>query len=170
MNEDEYIVTDLFKDITAAINENLTLDKPLRFDFGYIEEINATLQEMSKNAADVVDKFPLLYLVTPFTIQYGVEASGGETVLNLFIIAESERTMKANARVESVYKPLIYPIYRELLDVINHHIAFLVPGLGRIPHKRTDFYYWTQDKKSVLNDVVDSMAISEMKLSIKPVC
>lgn len=166
MNNPEYIVVDEIGAVVGAVKSSLNLDV-LNYQYGYVEELNETLQQWSKNPDYAVLKFPLVWVMQPFTVQRGMDRMiyGSVEGLRIFIITGSVPTLKAKDRMEQTFKTVLYPIYRELMAKVNRHAAF-VSCLER-KHKVTDFYYWGENQKSVLQDVIDCLEISQIELKIQ---
>lgn len=180
MNEPEYILTDELAAIVAIVGANVApalaaaveaLQLPnaltLQFRYGYVTEINEILAQQSKNATDEVLKYPLIWLEQPYTVKRG-GIWYGSTTLRLFIIMQSDKNYRAPDRMANVIKPILYPIYRELMKQINESPVFITLGIDRIPHLKTDYYYFSDPtgKKSVFNDVIDCVCISNLQLNI----
>lgn len=165
MNNPEYIVVDEIGAVVGAVKTSLNLDV-LNYQYGYVEELNETLQQWSKNPDYAVLKFPLVWVMQPFTIVRGKRMVYGSVEgLRIFIINGSNPNLKAAQRMTDKFKPVIYPIYREFMAKLNKHKAF-VHCLER-KHRFTDRYYWGEAQQSVLNDVVDCSEISNLELEIQ---
>lgn len=175
MNNPEYILTDVFKGLAANATVNLasvlaaiSASAQVNFFYGYVTELNTTLDQLSKSAPGVVKKYPFIWLEQPYTVNRGIANWYGSTTLRLFLVMESNVNYKAADRMQKVYKPILYPIYRELMKQIHESPVFISPGLDRIPHLKTDYYYFSDPtgKKAVFSDVVDCLCISGLKLNI----
>lgn len=165
MNNPEYIPVDIFSEIVANVQTALVLET-LNYQYGYITELNETLQSWNKTPEFASKRFPLVYLVQPFPITRGLSGFYGKAVFNLFVINTTTKIKKAADRMTDNFKPVIYPIYRELLNQIDLHEAFSTQGVPSIVHNFTDNYYWGEKQQSVLNDIVDCSQISGLTLMI----
>lgn len=164
MNKPEYIVVDEIGTVVEAVKTSLELDV-LNYQYGYVEELNETLQQWSKNPDFAVLKFPLVWAMQPFTIVRGEQGIYGSVEgLRVFIINSSEKTQKAAQRMEDNFKEVIYPIYREFMEQLNVSVAFVDSPNRR--HRFTDRYWWGEAQQAVLNDVVDCSEISQLELKI----
>lgn len=180
MNQPEYILTDVFAEIVTATKVALDAAAPglwpvLHYEFGEIEELNETLKQLlaTKGAAGGLDlsstRFPLVWLMQPYKIvNRGMFNLYGETEdLNIVIINTTEKEWKASQRMANNYKTIIYPIYRELLNQIILHPAVTGDGEANAPkHDFWDKYYFGEEGKTVLNDVVDASIMLDVKLGI----
>lgn len=165
MNQPEYILVDEIEAIVSAVKTSLALPT-LNYQYGYVSELRETLAQMN-DPAFVQLKYPLVWLCQPFTISRKDVTYYGDTSIRLFIIQESEKTLKANERMGQTFKPVIYPIYRALIGQIVSR-GDLFDGLigDHVEHSKTDRYYWGEEQAKALNDVFDCMEISNLKLKI----
>lgn len=165
MNDPEYILTDELETIVAAVKTALGLSV-LDYQYGFIEELNETLKQMDANPTGSVSKFPLVYLAEPFTTDHGEVGIYGSVDADIFIINTTTKDWKAKERMTNNYKPILYPIRRELLNQIALSPVFENANVENIKHKTTKGYYWGEAQKSVLNDAVDCLKLSGVKLRI----
>jgi hypothetical protein len=165
MNNPEYILVDELQEVVSKVKTELKLPV-LNYQYGYVEVLNETLEQWSKSKDHAALKFPLVWVMQPFVIARGERGFYGSVEgLKIFIINNSEKTLKAPDRMAKNFKPIIYPIYRELMNQINRHNAFESSYSRK--HKFTDRYYWGEQQQSVLNDVVDCSEIAVLELKIK---
>lgn len=166
MNNPEYILTDEMATIVAAVKTVLGLSV-LNYEYDYIEKLNERLKAMEADPAQYDKKMPLVWLAEPFTINRGVPGYFGKTKLDIFIFNSTDPTISASKRMEDNYKPVLLPIYRELLKQIGLSVVFSTGSAEAIPHSLTKGYYWDDGKgKSVLNDTVDCLKMGSVDLMI----
>lgn len=166
MNDPEFILTDEMETVVAAVKTELKLSA-LNYQYGYIEELNETLQQYEKDPSKFDKKFPLVWLAEPYTINRGEPGVYATTdPLEIFIINSTEKTWKAKERMTNNYKPILLPIYRELLKQLFLSLAFTCQSPEHIPHRITKGYYWGEAQKAVINDAVDCLKLSGLKLRI----
>jgi hypothetical protein len=159
----EYIITDEMETIVAATQA--ALDIPvLNYLYGYVEELNETLNQWENDPLKFELKFPLVWLSEPFDVAKGNDY--GQTELTLYIINNTQADWKSSERMENNFKPVLIPIYQELLNQLAVSNVFTEMNADTIKHKATNRYYFGEGQKSVLNDVVDCLKISQLKLSI----
>jgi len=174
MNDPEYILVDEFgtKDendilvggVLKQVQKNLGIPS-LNYQYGTIEELNETLAQWGKDPDFAQRKFPLVWLVQPFTLARGYTAvfarvKGG---LRLFIIVGTDDTLKAKDRMAEKFKPLIYPILRQLLVELNNHPAIQLEFNRGF--EATD-RYWFSDQQKEINDKVDCLEITGLQIGI----
>lgn len=165
MNNPEYILTDEMVTVAAAVKAALALPV-LNFQYGFIDELNETLIQMEKDPAQYAGKFPLIWLEEPFTINRDKSLFFGSANVNLYVINSTTKTWKAAERMENNYKPILYPIYRELLKQICLSDAFAEVADSNLKHTVMKGYYWGEAQRSVLNDAVDCLKIGSLELLI----
>lgn len=170
MNNPEYILTDEMETIVAAtktaLNDPEGTFPVLNYQFGYIEELNETLKQMEGNPNQFDKKFPLIWLAEPFTIKRGITGIFGTAEVDLFIINTTNTTWKARERMDNNYKPVLLPIYRELLYQLILSVVFDIQSIDKLPHTLTKGYYWGENQQTVLNDSVDCLKIGRLFLPI----
>lgn len=165
MNDPEFYMVDEIGTLVADAGTNLGI--AINYQYGYLMELQNTLKEYSKTIEYSSKKYPLVWLVQPFTINRQDGGYYGDATIRMFIIQESEAGLKARERMEQKFKPVIYPIYRELINqFLNATNIFYGLMGGNLPHNVTDRYYWGEDQQNIINDVFDCMEISNMKLKI----
>lgn len=164
MNRPPYIVTDVFTAIVQAVSD--AMGKPVYSYYGYIAELNESLIQLSESPSLFNKKFPLIWLAQPFTIasdNLGVYGKIDE--LRMFIITDSRKEYKSKERIANVYKPVLYPVQYELfrqMDLCKEFAGYNASQNFKI----TDHYYWGENQKSVLNDVVDTIEIRFQNIRI----
>lgn len=161
MNKPPYIVVDVFDDIVKAVA--LKTGLYINYLYGYVNELSETLQQWSESPSKYEMKYPLVWLSQPFTITEGKQIGifGEIDELRIFIITDSDKNYKAQERMTKSYKPILYPIMEELKTQIPLSKAFQGYN-SSLNVKQTDRYYWGENQKNMLNDVVD---IIELKIS-----
>jgi hypothetical protein len=165
MNNPEYILVDELKEVVSKVKTALNIPV-LNYQYGYVEELNQTLDQWSKSKDHAQGKYPLVWVMQPFVINRGDKGVYGSVEgLKIFIITGSDQNLKAPQRMEQKFKAIIYPVYRELMNQINRHKAFESSYSRK--HRFTDRYYWGEAQQRVLNDVVDCSEISNIELKIK---
>ena len=150
--------------VVQAVKTALGLDV-LNYQYGYITELNETLQEYSQTPEYAALKYPLVWLAEPFAVTRIATNSayyGRATDLRLFVVTGATATMKAEQRHAENYEPILRPIYRELIKQIQAHKAFDFAG----DHRYMDRYYWGDSQQSQLTDIVDVIEINSLSLNI----
>lgn len=167
MNNPEYILTDVFAEIATAIKAELALDV-LNYQFGYITSLNQTLAQWAKMQDFAKLKFPCIWLQQPFTIARDINPQfyGKTRDLRIFIMTSTQVKLSPSDHMEQVFKPTLFPVYRELLRQMDFHLAFSTQSPDQIAHLKTDRYWWGADQQSEIVDVVDCVEILFTELLI----
>jgi hypothetical protein len=166
MNRPPYILTDVFAEVVEQVRVALGLEK-LFYQFGYLDELNETLKQRDENPSAAEElKFPMIWLSQPFNVDHDANKTHlyGSTVVRVFIMNKSNQTDKASKRVTDNFKPVLIPIYVELLEQLNNHIAISYEMGGR-PHTHTERYWW-DEQQEVFQSVVDIIDIQDLEISI----
>ena len=165
MTDTQFILTDELETVAAAVKAELGISV-LNYQYGEVEELNETLKQWETDPSKFNLKFPLIWVAEPYQITRGPVDIFGIAEVNVFVINQTQKDWKAKERMDNNFKPVILPIYREFLKQIGISLAFDHP-FGRVPEHRTiNRYYLGENRQSTLNDVVDAMKISGMKLRI----
>lgn len=165
MTDTQFILTDELETVVAAVKAALGISV-LNYQYGEVEELNETLKQFEQDPNKYDLKFPLIWVAEPYQVKRGDPSIFGTADVNVFVINSTQKTWKAKERMENNFKPVILPIYREFLKQIEVSMAFDHP-YGRVPeHTTVNRYYLGENRQSTLNDVVDAMKISGLKLRI----
>lgn len=164
MNTPPYIVTEIFTSIVADISAKL--NTPISAHFGYVEELNETLIQMSKSPEKFDKKFPLIWLMEPFTLYAEPFIYARIDELRMFIMTDSRKEWKSYQRKENTFKPVLYPIRDELIKQMSSRPEFSNYEAEK-NFKLTDHYYWGEDGKNVLNDIVDTISVRFQKVPVR---
>lgn len=164
MNNPEYILTDELETIVTAVKTALGISV-LNYQYGYLPELNETLKQMEGDPAKFAGKFPLVWLAEPYEIARNTTGIYGIANPDIFIFMATDKTYKAKDRMNNVYKPVLYPVYRELLNQIVLSPVFQHPLVSDIKHTVRKGYYW-DEQRQVFNDAVDCLKISGLSLRI----
>lgn len=164
MNNPEYILVDEIQAVVAKVKSSLTL-AVLDFKYGYLSELKTYLQQLSVD--DPTKKYPLFWLRNPFTIQREGSSAAyfGKANLDCFIIAETNTDRTAERRMTEIFKPTLYPIYREFMRQLNETAGILDYNLFR-KHNVTDRFYWGNEQQKEIDDKIDCMEISGLEIQI----
>lgn len=161
----------LISGIVKNIKDALSLPV-LNYQYGYFDELTETLSQYSLTPEFEMIKFPLIWVEQPFTIDRDAPQIYGKTLdLRIFIIQQTAKDYKAVKRMSLVFKPVLYPIYLELLKQIQRCASFNNPY--HVKHRVRDYYFWEDEnnpKVSKLNDIVDCIQLSNVQIEILNKC
>lgn len=171
-----YIV-DIFADIVTRTSAQLLADGTIatgvNYLYGHPLEILDSLQKLTKIASSQGNRYPLVALFQDFDEVRGKDDTIEFTVsLNLIIASLTKPEYKAADRYKYNFKPILYPIYEELITQIKVSRYFKDP-MTQYSHKKTDRMYWGRNglfgkDGSVYNDFIDAIEIQDLELKVKP--
>lgn len=181
MNNPPYILVDVFgirNETTGLLTSGIlyevkqALGLPvLNYQYGYVDELKNTLANYDKSPTFAGLKFPLVYLVQPFSITGGDIECYGKVNLELFIINKTVQDKKAVKRMTDNFKPVINPIKYELIEQISRSLAFMEQDDSAIKYKETDMYYWGDEQQTkMINEVFDCKFLNGLNLIIRHKC
>jgi hypothetical protein len=166
VNNPEYILTDEMATLVDAVKASLGLPV-LNYQHGYVDELKETLVQYGKTEKFSKKKYPLVWLVEPFTVERGDIGWYGTTKdLRIFIIAPTDKDYKAQQRIDTVFKPVLYPIYRELLEQFALTVIFKQVIVDTLPHNVTNRYFWGEEQQKIIGDIFDCMELSNIRIKI----
>lgn len=164
------VIGEVVEQVRLALAEKAGVDPEayvLNYQYGYLEELDETLQQWSKDPNSNTRMFPLVWLKPRFKIVRGGAQSqffGEVRDMRLFVLHSTTPGLKAKERLEQNYKPVIYPVYREILEQLNQHAA-ISHEVNRA-HAVIDDFYWGDQQQSYLAGPVDCLTIENLNLQI----
>lgn len=166
MNNPNYTPVDEFGIVSDAIKVELALPV-LNFKYGYVNELAETLIQYGESPAHFDKVFPLIWVEEPFKVKRGIPALFGtiETV-RVFIITGTDANLKAEQRMATKFKPVLFPIYHSLLNQLDLSASFSTGAKEVIKHDYIARYYWGEAGKNVLNDIVDCLIVTFYDLQV----
>lgn len=148
----QIILVDLFKDVCSNVSSHITPylkncnDKIQKVHYMYGSPVEIATRLTSKE--EKFDKYPLIILFTDIVVNHNIGVGyWGEANLRMGICTSRGQNDYAEKRTEDAFKPILYPIYEELLHQI--HIfrkgrwkPFETVSEHRISHSHADRYFW----------------------------
>jgi hypothetical protein len=137
--------------------------------YGHRLEIANRLNEKEKDSVFKYQKYPLIAL----RMDIGESKSYDmiDYSLNLAILNFTEKGYNAEQRMEKVFKPILYPLYKMFLtQLVNCGLFFYSDNLDCPEHTKYDRPYWgvgDSEKNSSLlfSDPLDAIEIIGLKIS-----
>jgi hypothetical protein len=157
------LIYDIFPEIVAKAAE--ICGKPLRFQTGTLEEINADLATPSDDALPLVwlitEKIPFKRGIKPVSIDVEARIS--------FVIAQFTLKEYTTAqRIEYNFIPDLYPILRAIekavLDCTDIHFG---NGVESLECDQSDLFCWGRADSKVFIKNVDVILVENLNLKIK---
>ena len=168
MNNPEYILTDEIETVVTAVKTSLNLPV-LNYQYGYVSDVAEKLQNYGKTATYAALKFPLVWLVQPFTVKHDgtLGIFGKVDDLEIFVINETKKNADTATRMATNFKPIIYPIVRELKKQLCKSGVFAETSVEKLIYRESDWHYWGETQNKAITDVFDCTRIFGLNLTIK---
>lgn len=148
--------------ILSAFDPNI---QGVFYQYGHPYEIVENMKQKDSSVSYQLKKYPVIVLFQSFDENIG-QATGLYTTsqLRIAIIHHSRAEWKAKDRYEKVFKPVLYPIYLQLMDQLKASGKFIIDG-DELPHTKSDKPYYDADKgENVANDFADAIEITDLQL------
>lgn len=176
MNQVPLYITDIFqKDWMPRARTKLSaraIPITVYSQTAHLVEVLQNLQQLDENQLSA-KKWPLVILLCdiPETMG-GRDSSKGQyqyANLNIIIATSTLSTFKQPERLEKNFKPVLYPIYYELIDAIYRSKYTSFYNKGEITHSKTDRYFWGKEdiygnKGNKANDFIDAIEIKNLRV------
>jgi hypothetical protein len=169
-------VVDIIGDVVRATSARVQQKHGFEvfYQHGHIREISQTLQSYSATSEFRSRKYPAVFLLQDFAERVGAKYGEVGVRLMLLIVAESGSEYRSPERYEKVFKPVLYPIYGELMRQIGKDARLSVP-YGGAPHDKVDRLFLssalvehtTKGEALLFNDHLDAIEVSGLELSIQ---
>lgn len=142
----------------------------INYQYGHLFEIIETMKQYEQDPELRYEKYPLIVLFLDIPEQYG--ASGGypgECRLHMALCYGTGTTLKASERYAQVMKPILLPLYEELIRQIGSCAEFVT--MGPLEHTIIEHPYWGRGglgdhEGNVFADAVDAIEITDLQLTI----
>ena len=130
----------------------------------------ATLAQKDRSRSNADWKYPLIYLLQPFTESRGKKPGvyAETSSLKMYIIHQTSKDDKITDRETKVLKPVLNPIYYALMKEIAYCTRIMESDEDLIPHDYTFLPYKGSEanpSKNTLNDTVDAIELANLKLN-----
>lgn len=163
------VLNTIIQNETAALQSSTITG--INFQKGHKAELIETLLQMDRSPEYQAKKYPLVYLVQDFTEQRGRQAGVyAETFLQVLICHRTQPDRKVDDRYSQVFKPVLYPIYYELLQQLAQHKLVVTGDADALRHDKTDRVYWGRQRAggpndaNQLTDFVDAIELNNLNI------
>lgn len=166
-------VVDIIGEVAAATSNAVNIQgiPELYYMHGHPLEIITRLQEKTKNPAAKDKRFPLIALFQDFKEERGgVIPHYGDVSLNMALIHYTKPEYDSTQRYEKVFKPVLYPMYYQLLNQFKKS-KYIEPPMGEIKHDKWDRLFWGKtglygNTGNIFNDYIDAIELMNVKLKL----
>lgn len=165
---------DVIRQVVEAVDAVLypTLGRHVKYFPGTRKLISEAIQRATTSPdAETKAKYPMVALVYPFDMNHG-DASGyyAQAMIPKIVIADlSNITDPTDKRYDNRYRPTLYPIYEEFLRQLTRHANIVGNDPNGFQHTQRDLP-GDGDMKSGVQDVLDSIVLLNLRLTIKSLC
>lgn len=142
-------ISDVFREIVQRVSAKVTPFLPgtenisgVYFDYGHYTDIRERLVAKSKSLETKSNRFPLIAMFEDFRIRRGDEGLTGIADMTLIILYHSNKVKTRQQREDDVFKPILIPIYNELLRQIKLSGKFMVYSESQIKHDMIKRPHW----------------------------
>jgi len=144
----------------------------INFQYGHLREIIETMKQYEQSPELRYEKYPLVALFLDIPEQYGNSGGyPGECTLHIAICYGTGKTLKAEERYAQVIKPILLPLYEELMKQIEACAEIITGSADHIQHTMQEHPYWGRGglgdhEGNVFADAVDAIEITDLQLTI----
>ena len=162
-----------------AIIANTSLDwgtvpKKVYFMHGNPREIVEVLQSYTASFTRKNKKYPMVHLFRDMReeISKGIYGLEPTVQCRLVICTLTKKDLRADDRESQNFKPILLPIFEELINQISKSKLFGMPSIDDMKIKKWDRYYWGSSEvdKNKLNDYIDAVEVESISLKLKNFC
>lgn len=174
MNQQPVYVTDMIGEAAAAVDTALFVPgvfPHVNFIHGHPLEIIADLQEKLQIDAIKAERFPLIMLFHDFEIVRDSNVMYGTATVNMAVATLTQPNYTSEQRYANTFKPILYPIYYELLKQIGKS-GYFSNAMALVNHTQIDRVYWGRtglygNVGNQFNDYLDCIEMRGMRLTVK---
>jgi hypothetical protein len=159
----------IFEELVDKVSEKI--GTPVYFFHGSRKELVAHLQLLGQGVTTKDKKYPVFWLVYPFTKRFGGDHLEYCELPDLMIYIATYTIPNSSTaqRMTDNFFPVLYPIYEGFLYQLDETDKITWQG-GDIPHDVIDWPFWGEPEgkqdANPLNDTVDAVLIRNLKLIV----
>jgi hypothetical protein len=166
-------LSDMLRSIVAEVNT--VLDFEVFFKHGHQTDIG---KELYKDGA----LYPLIWLpansVTwsrPAAARNGINSGlFGDVSFDLLLAMPTDNAYTAEERETNIFKPILHPVYLELIRRIGKSNFFNISSSEEIKHSAKDWHYWggnemNNNAKNLWDDFIDAVHLKSITLPVRTV-
>lgn len=166
-------VIEAFKEWMKAVNDKLPFT--VYSQYGHIIEVLENMKQLDKQNQSSL-KYPCVILICDFREQvFTPGAFYGQyqdATLNMLIVNSTVNTYKAHERLQHVFKPILYPIYLELMEQIKQSPITVVYGNTQLGHTKIDRLFFGREMVygntgNIFNDYIDAIEIQNLRVKLR---
>jgi hypothetical protein len=167
----ERYITDIVGEVVTATAT--ALSNSIHYEFGDMNEVVMLLSKMSLYKQSAEKKYPLVAMFTDIPENRGraTHIQSEITIPSIIIATFTSQKYTAKERMEKSIKPILQPIYDELLKQFKLHQAVDVAAANLIVHQKINRLSWGQSalfqENNAGTDFIDAIEIRNLELKVK---
>lgn len=160
------LVANVVDAVSTAVSQQHGFD--VYYHFGHHQEVMRILTEKDGDPSRP-GKYPLIWLVTPFTERNDRPDKYASADLHFVIANDTQAGYSMEERRDNVFIPILYPVMQHLLNQFTKNKSFQVNPLV---YEKMDLQYARVDStgKNLFNDYVDVIDLKIQKVLINKIC
>ncbi len=135
--------------------------------YGHYVEVISRLKQLSDSKDLKNKKYPLIVLFTDIPITPPGFGFFGKAKLQMVIVHYTDQNYHAPDRLNNVFKPILEPIKKELLNQISLYEDFTRPTELAYTHIRHYFWGSNLNQKNPFDDRLDAIELRDIDITIK---
>lgn len=153
--------------------------KHVYFMQGNIKEVANVLQQMA-NSREAKDKrYPLVVLFRDIAENVSINNNGlySSFKARIGIFTLTNPTFRADEREAKNFKPILVPIFEELVYQLGKSSIFGKPTVSDLQIRKWDCYFFGTEQgkqdakgKNPFNDFIDAIDVESISLNLKNIC
>lgn len=167
-----HYIPDVFKSIADKVATKHTCF----FSYGHYADVVKELQDKDGSITLKGSKYPLIWLVYDIKEIHGKVINEQSELQNVQILLATPTDINNTIvqRMDNNIKPILYPIYDELMLQIANSGFFTQCVVSKIEHEKIDRPYWggggnegSNGSANLFNDYIDAIQIRNLTLNLK---
>jgi hypothetical protein len=162
------ITKEIFENIvdSLTINQYSNTATKVNYKFGYWPVIAQELQSEGRSKSMAGMRYPLIMLNADFDEQV-IDYRKVRINPTFYIITQTRANYSIDQRLELVYKPVLYKIYKSFITAIRKSKKFWLFG-HEFPHTRKDLFYLQNlaADQNKINDIIDAIELKFTNLDL----
>lgn len=170
------VLVDIFREIANNVNGAVLASLQtvngnivnVNYEPGVPKAINKKLEQWTNSETFEPKKYPLIGLIQPIDEVNGNNIGLAETGnIRIIICGLSQAEWDTTTRYENNFKPILYPVFDELLNQMFLSPYFLITDPNNISYTKRDWPFWDDGKDTnPFSDILDIIEINFKSLKI----
>lgn len=154
--------------VDKAIYKNYFFN--VHFDYGRYNEVTRTLIAKAGGVTTPYKRFPLIWMVYPFTVVESIAGIGAKIEgLNIVLACETVQESTTPERMQTSFIKQLYPMFAEFKNQIDRSRFFSDIDFDNV-FKRIDQPYWDgkdgEQKANAFEDFIDAIELRDISLTV----